>query len=71
MARARVPVPRTALSVEEACESLGVGWDLWKASIEPEIKLVRLGRRKLVPVSELEAWLVEHAERTLREGAHG
>jgi excisionase family DNA binding protein len=65
MARARAPVPRTALSVEEACASLGCGWDFWREYVEPEIKLVRRGRRKLVPVQQLEAWLSENAERTL------
>ncbi len=57
------PPPRLALSVEEACASLGVSWDTFHEQIEPEIKVVRLGRRKLVPVRELEAWLAKEAER--------
>ena len=51
-----------ALSVEQACEALGVSWDTWRAYIEPDVRLVRLGRRKLIPVSELQAWLDRHAE---------
>ena len=51
-----------ALSVEQACEALGVSWDTWRAHIEPDVRLVRLGRRKLIPVSELQAWLDRHAE---------
>ena len=54
--------PILALSVEQACEALGVSWDTWRAHIEPEVPLVRLGRRKLIPVSELQAWLDRHAE---------
>jgi excisionase family DNA binding protein len=54
--------PALALSVEQACEALGVSWDTWRAHIEPEVPLVRLGRRKLIPVSELQAWLDRHAE---------
>ncbi len=54
--------PALALSIEQACASLGVGWDLWKSSIEHEIRIVRIGRRKLVPVAELEKWLDQHAE---------
>jgi excisionase family DNA binding protein len=50
------------LSVEQACEALGVSWDTWRAHIEPDVRLVRLGRRKLIPVSELQAWLDRHAE---------
>jgi excisionase family DNA binding protein len=56
------PTPALALTVEQACAALSVSWDTWRASIEPEIKLVRLGRRKLVPVSELQCWLDAHAE---------
>ena len=51
-----------ALSVEQACEALGVSWDTWRAHIEPDVRLVRVGRRKLIPVSELQAWLDRHAE---------
>jgi hypothetical protein len=54
--------PALALSIEQACAALGVSWDTWKASIEPEVRLVRLGRRKLVPVTELQRWLDSHAE---------
>jgi excisionase family DNA binding protein len=54
--------PTLALSVEQACEALGVSWDTWRAHIEPDVRLVRLGRRNLIPVSELQAWLDRHAE---------
>jgi excisionase family DNA binding protein len=54
--------PTLALSVEQACDALGVSWDTWRAHIEPDVRLVRLGRRKLIPVSELQAWLDRHAE---------
>jgi hypothetical protein len=59
------PVPRLALDVTEACAAVGVSWDTWRAHIEPEVRLVRIGRRKLVPVAELERWLADHAETTL------
>jgi excisionase family DNA binding protein len=60
---AREGVPRLALSIEEACQALGVGWDYWREHVAPEVRIVRLGRRKLVPVTELQAWLEAHAER--------
>ncbi len=42
-----------------------VGWDLFHESIEPELRVVRIGRRKLIPVSELQAWLDRKAEKVL------
>ena len=58
-------VPRLALSVSEACEALGVSWATWRQHIEPDVRLVRLGRRKLIPTTELQAWLDRRAERLL------
>lgn len=58
-------VPRLALSVGEACEALGCGWDFWSAHIAPEVRIVRVGAKKLVPVAELERWLADHAEKAL------
>src|SRR4051812_25752837 len=59
------PVPILALSVQEACEALGVSWDTWRLHIEPEVRIVRCGRRKIVAVAELERWLDRSAERAL------
>jgi len=55
-------VPTLALSVEGACQALGVSWDLWREHIEADVRVVRVGRRKLVAVSELQRWLDEHGE---------
>ena len=59
------PVPRTALSIEEACASLGVSWDTWNEHIAPEIRIVRLGRRQLVPVVEIQRWLDKNGLRAV------
>jgi hypothetical protein len=56
-------VPRLALDVSEACDSLGVSWDLFSEHIAPGLRWVRCGRRKLVSVRELERWLDLHGER--------
>ena len=53
----RLPPPRTALSIEEACASLGVSWDTWREHIQPHVRVTYVGRRKLVAVAELERWL--------------
>ncbi|MGI8630797.1 MAG: hypothetical protein ACR2LV_11630 [Solirubrobacteraceae bacterium] len=56
-------VPRVALSIEEACAALGISWDMWSEHVAPHVGIVRLGRRKLVPVRELERWLAREAQR--------
>jgi hypothetical protein len=49
---------RVTLSIAEACEAIGCSWDFWHEYVEPEVRVVRRGRRKLVPVSELAAgWI--------------
>jgi excisionase family DNA binding protein len=61
-ASARPDPPRLTLTVEEACRALGISWDTWRAHVEPETNLVRIGRRKLVPVTELQKYLDRHGE---------
>ncbi len=52
-----------ALSVEQACEALGVSWKAWREHVEPDLAVVRVGRCKRVAVAELERWLAENGER--------
>jgi excisionase family DNA binding protein len=54
--------PALALSIEDAAAALSVSWDTFHEHIAAEVRIVRVGRRKLVPVAELEKWLAEHAE---------
>jgi excisionase family DNA binding protein len=61
----RQPAPRLALSVDEAAASIGIGRSLFYEQVLPELRVVRLGKRRLVPRSELERWLEENAARTL------
>jgi hypothetical protein len=60
--RATYELPKLALSIEEACGALGISWDLWNEHVAGEVRMVRLGRRRLVPVVEIQKWLAEHAE---------
>ena len=59
------PVPRLALTRAEVAEALGVGLTTFKTRIAPELRVVREGKVRLYPVSELERWLAQRAERTL------
>lgn len=54
---------RVALPIMETCRALGVSWQTWRRHIEPHIKVVRVGGKKLIAVAELERWLDEHGER--------
>lgn len=48
---------RLALSPDEAAEALGVSRDLFDRAIAPGLRMVRVGRRRLVAVAELRDWL--------------
>ena len=52
---------RLALSKREAADALGVSVDFFEKHIMPELRIIRRGRRRLIPVSELERWLDENA----------
>jgi excisionase family DNA binding protein len=55
-------IPRLSLSKREAAEALGVSVDFFDEHIAHELRMVRLGRRRLIPVRELERWLDQHAD---------
>lgn len=59
------PVPRVALSREEAAAALGISLDSFERHVQPDVRLIRRGRLRLVPVCELERWAAEQAEPTL------
>jgi hypothetical protein len=54
-------VPRIALTPPEAAAAIGVGPDFFEANVAPELRLIRRGRKRLVPVSELERWVADSA----------
>jgi excisionase family DNA binding protein len=66
-AKNAVKVGRLALSKAEAAESLGVSVDYFEEHVMPELRIVRRGRRRLIPVAELERWLDRSAARTLED----
>ena len=56
---------RLALSREEAAEALGVSGDYLDRHVLPDVRIVRVGRRRLIPVSELADWVERNAARAL------
>lgn len=60
-----VSIPRIALTPPEAAAAIGVGPDFFDENVAPELRMIRRGRKRLVPVAELERWIAENAERAL------
>jgi excisionase family DNA binding protein len=58
-------VPRVALSPDEAAAALGVSRDYLDEHVIHELRIVRRGRRKLIPVAELSRWLDRAAALTV------
>jgi excisionase family DNA binding protein len=58
-------VPRLALSPDEAAATLGVSRDYFDEHVAPDLRIVRRGRRRIVPVRELERWLDQEAARAV------
>ena len=46
-----------AISREEAADRLGVSLDSFERHIQPHLRTVRVGRRILIPIASLEAFL--------------
>jgi excisionase family DNA binding protein len=64
-AQSIAPVPRVALTREEAAAALGMSLTAFEQYVQPELRLIRRGRLRLVPVTELQRWVESAAERTL------
>ena len=60
------PIPRIALTRDEAAAALGISLDSFERHVQPELRLIRRGKLRLVPVAELERWADGAAERTIR-----
>ncbi len=55
------PVPRLALSMEEASSAIGVSKAHFKRHVLPRLRVVTSGRRCLIPVIELQRYLGDRA----------
>jgi hypothetical protein len=62
-----VRLTRLALTPGEAAEAIGCSRDFFDLHIGPELRWVRRGRLKFVPVVELERWLEREAAKTLED----
>lgn len=56
--REPLPIPALSLSVEDAAKALGIGRTfVFQLIKEKKLKAVKAGRRTLIPVREVEAFL--------------
>ena len=53
---------RYALTRAEAARSLGIGLTSFESYVQPHVRVIRVGRKVLIPAAELERWVAEHAE---------
>ena len=58
-------VLRLAVTKVEAAEALGVSVDFLEDHVMRELRIVRRGRRLLIPLDELARWLDANSQRTL------
>lgn len=58
-------VPRLALNQQEAAESLGMSPNFFAEHVAPDLKVIRLGRKRLYPVTELDRWTEQNAALTM------
>lgn len=54
-------VPRLALTREEAAAAIGLSLRSFERHVQPELRMVRLGSARLVPVGELNKWVERNA----------
>ena len=66
-----VSIPRLALTPPEAAAAIGVGPDFFEENVAPELRLIRRGRKRLVPVTELERWVAQTAAAPMAEMGRG
>jgi excisionase family DNA binding protein len=52
------------LTIEEACEPLGISRDHFERHVMRQLRIIYCGRRRLVPVQELERWVDRQAIRS-------
>jgi excisionase family DNA binding protein len=53
--------PRLGLTVAEAAQAVGMSESSFKRHVQPELRIVRRGSLRIIPLSEVEKWLERNA----------
>jgi excisionase family DNA binding protein len=57
------PIPKLAFKNEtEAADAVGMSRSTFRKHVLPTLRVVRVGRRIIIPVAEVERWLETNAE---------
>jgi hypothetical protein len=56
---------RLALTRVECARALGISIDSFERHVQPELRLIRRGKLRLVAVRELERWIEENSANTI------
>ena len=56
-----------ALSKPDAAAALDISINPFERHVQPDLRVVRIGKLRLSPVEELERWLRENSERLFEE----
>jgi hypothetical protein len=59
--------PRLALTRQEAAAALGMSINSFERHVQPELRLVRRGKLRLIPVREIERWLEDNSDLALEQ----
>lgn len=63
--RNHASVRRVTLTKPEAAGALGISVDSFERHVQPELRVIRRGRMRLIPLTELERWAERSASLTL------
>jgi AraC-like DNA-binding protein len=53
--------PRLGLTIEEAAQAVGMSESSFKRHVQPELRIVRRGSLRIIPLPEIERWLQSNA----------
>lgn len=59
----RPPAPRLALRPDEAADAIGLGRTAFYEQVLPNLRVVYIGRVRLIPITEIQKWLEREAVR--------
>lgn len=65
----RVAIVPIALPKPAAAEALGMSVDSFERYVQADVRCIRRGRLRLYPVTELQKWVDENAQRLLGDVA--